>query len=89
MRDRAARMAGELADDFAERERGGASFDEALNGVATLGYCTRDQARPLATARGIKRAAECHSAYVMARNNAAALGKFVEDPAVRAAMQGS
>lgn len=71
LRDRASRHAAELCDEFTALERGGATFDEALNAVAGLSY----------------KASECHSAYVMAKNNAASLAKFVTDPGIRAAMQ--
>lgn len=57
--------------DEFDAARDGLGFDAALDSTAVTGC----------------RAAECHSKFVMAKNNAAALAKYVAHPAIRAAMQ--
>lgn len=70
LRDRTRRMAVKLEAAFAAAQAKGLSFYKALNSVALLAY----------------KAAECHSAYVMARNNWSALPQYVKDPATRAVL---
>merc|ERR1712183_260595 len=55
---------------FSKESSTGKTFDQALNSVAVLAY----------------RAAECHSAYVMARNNLSALTEYVSDGQVKTAL---
>lgn len=71
LNDRSKRKAWELYDAFSAAQHRGLTFDEALNSVAVLSY----------------KAAECHSAYVMAKNNAASIDEYVKDSAARAVMQ--
>ena len=69
--DRARRLANDLPEEFDSAEQAGASFDDALNSVAVTAY----------------KAAECHGVSVMAKNNAAALDKYIEHAGIREAMQ--
>ena len=64
LKDRARMIAQELAEDFNAQQAAGASFDEALNSVATAGW----------------HATECHCHYVMAKNALEAIPKQVQDP---------
>eukprot|EP01065_Artemidia_motanka_P013705 TRINITY_DN17691_c0_g2_i1.p2 TRINITY_DN17691_c0_g2~~TRINITY_DN17691_c0_g2_i1.p2 ORF type:complete len:704 (+),score=274.47 TRINITY_DN17691_c0_g2_i1:65-2113(+) len=67
LRDRARRFAFKLEKMFSAAQARGMGFDQALNSVAVLAY----------------KVAECHSAYIMARNNYSALDDYVKDPATR------
>jgi len=69
-RDRARRVALELADDFDAATASGLGFDAALNSVAVAGW----------------HANECHCAYVMAKNAQSAMPAVVKDDAARAAL---
>lgn len=69
-RDRTARFATKLDNAFAAAQRDGKGFDDAMNANAVIAY----------------RAAEAHSAYVMARNNLQSLNDYVKDPATRAVL---
>eukprot|EP01062_Namystynia_karyoxenos_P070398 TRINITY_DN65780_c0_g1_i1.p1 TRINITY_DN65780_c0_g1~~TRINITY_DN65780_c0_g1_i1.p1 ORF type:complete len:730 (+),score=245.21 TRINITY_DN65780_c0_g1_i1:103-2190(+) len=67
---RARRLAFKVERSFAAASARGLKFDAALNSVAIAAY----------------RAADAHSAYIMARNQAAAIGQYVKDPAARAVL---
>eukprot|EP01062_Namystynia_karyoxenos_P055911 TRINITY_DN46923_c0_g1_i1.p1 TRINITY_DN46923_c0_g1~~TRINITY_DN46923_c0_g1_i1.p1 ORF type:complete len:710 (+),score=320.27 TRINITY_DN46923_c0_g1_i1:81-2132(+) len=70
LRERTRRFAFKLEAAFRAAQARGMGFDKALNSVAVLCY----------------KAAECHSAYIMARNNWNALPEYVKDPATRAVL---
>lgn len=69
LKDRAARMAFNLEARFGKACARGLGFDDALNSVAVLAY----------------RAADAHSFYVMARNQANVL-RAIEDPPIKAVL---
>merc|ERR1740133_82979 len=70
-KDRARRFAYRLETKFSASMAAGASFDEATNANAILSY----------------KAAQCHAAYVMVRNNAEALSNYVKDAKILAALE--
>lgn len=70
MKDRAKRYALKLATAFRAASAQGMSFDAALNSVAVLAY----------------KSAECHSAFVMFRNNFLGLQEQCKDGAIKAAL---
>eukprot|EP00756_Hemistasia_phaeocysticola_P023045 Hpha_TRINITY_DN15868_c2_g3::TRINITY_DN15868_c2_g3_i2::g.192178::m.192178/K00232/E1.3.3.6, ACOX1, ACOX3; acyl-CoA oxidase len=71
LRDRARRLSYKLEAAFTKAQAQGMKFDDALNSVAVLAY----------------KAAESHSAFVMARNNWTSLGEYVKDPATKAVLE--
>merc|ERR1719273_1507589 len=71
LKERASRMAYELFSAFEDATRRGLPFDKALNDVAILAY----------------KVAECHSIYVMARNNYQSILDYVKDKAISQALK--
>lgn len=63
LRERARAVSFKLESSFSAAQAKGIGFDEALNSVSILAY----------------KAAQCHSMYVMARNNWLALPEYVKD----------
>eukprot|EP00746_Dinoflagellata_sp_MGD_P085886 gnl/MRDRNA2_/MRDRNA2_33981_c0_seq1.p1 gnl/MRDRNA2_/MRDRNA2_33981_c0~~gnl/MRDRNA2_/MRDRNA2_33981_c0_seq1.p1 ORF type:complete len:688 (-),score=143.58 gnl/MRDRNA2_/MRDRNA2_33981_c0_seq1:58-2121(-) len=70
LRERARVIALKLHSSFSAAQAKGVGFDQALNSVSILAY----------------KAASCHSMYVMARNNWAALQDYVKDSNTLAAL---
>lgn len=70
LKDRASRTAREVHGLFQAAIKRGLPFDKALNSVAITAY----------------KSAECHSAFVIARNNYTALQEYVKDPSTFAVL---
>merc|ERR1719219_2300549 len=70
LRDRARRVAFDLHADFTAAMHKGLPFDKALNSVAVLAW----------------HACECHTSYIMARNTAMSMEKYIPDVAARLAL---